>query len=159
MGIKERFLGLATYLLLERPVRALSLAGFAVAFGESGKRISMHLESTTDNTANRQKLSHIIGIERWGQRRLKVALGEPSLEDEYNTYRPDPQSTWSELCVDFQTTRQTTVDLIRQLDQADVPVTTKILHNHFGPLSSRAWLRYLNLHANLESKRISGAVR
>jgi len=30
----------------------------------------------------------VIGIERWGQRRLRMLLGEPPVSDEYDSYRP-----------------------------------------------------------------------
>jgi hypothetical protein len=73
--------------------------------------------------------------------------------DEYDGYRPPREATWFALQDAFRTTRQETVALARQLDQA-VAAGVKAPHNQFGPLTIRSWLRYLDMHANLEAKKL-----
>ena len=141
-------------LVLERPVRNLSLPDLAAQLEETGKQISGHLDRYADSPANRRKLCHMIGVERWGQRRLRVALGEPFLPEEYNHYRPDDQRPWIELKTEWETTRRATLAIVNDLIQAKLAFTIKIPHNQFGPLSPNGWLRYLDVHASGESKRI-----
>ena len=95
-------------------------------------------------------LSHIIGIERWGQSRLRVFLGEPFTQDEYNGYRPARDVPWDELVGQFSATRSETIALARALDEALIAPDKTVLHNQLGPLSARAWLRYLQTHASRE---------
>jgi hypothetical protein len=141
-------------LILERPVRKLALPDLAAQLEETGKQIAGHVGQCIDSPANRHKLCHIIGIERWGQRRLRVALGEPFLPEEYKHYRPDEQRPWTELKAEWETTRRATLTIVNDLIQAKLPFTIKIPHNQLGPLSLNAWLRYLDVHASMESKRI-----
>jgi hypothetical protein len=147
-------MNLGAHLILERPVRKLSLADLSTQLEQSGKQMTDHLAKCPDTPANRNQLSHMIGIERWGQRRLRVALGEPFLQEEYNHYCPSEERSWDELRVEADTTRRTTVELVQNITQANVPDALKIRHNQFGPLSVKAWLRYLDVHASGESKRI-----
>ncbi len=105
-----------------------------------------------DTEHNRRVLSHIIGIERWGQRRLSVFLGEPLVMDEYDGYRPEQETSWPELKAQFESTRAQTLSLAQRLAAAQAPQT--VPHNQFGPLSAAGWLRYLNLHAAMESRKI-----
>jgi hypothetical protein len=98
-------------------------------------------------------LSHVVGIERWGQRRLQVALGEPLLMDEYDNYRPARDLDWQGLQAEFQATRRETIALAQRLEQAGAEAT-RVNHNSFGDLSVRGWLYYLGRHADLESRRI-----
>ena len=53
----------------------------------------------------------------------------------------------------FSETRQQTVAVVQQLGQTNV-ADVKVPHNQFGPLSVRSWLRYLEMHANLEAKKL-----
>jgi hypothetical protein len=141
-------------LLLERPTRNQSFDQLAVELEAGGREISTRMAATGDSDKNRRVFSHIIGIERWAQSRLRVPLGDPFKEEEYNGYRPAREMPWRELQEAFSTTRQETLALVQTLRDADVPVTTKVAHNDFGPVSVRGWLRYMNFHANRESKTI-----
>ncbi len=105
---------------------------------------------TAEQMAERLELD---GLERWGQSRLRVALGEPLLMDEYDVYRPPRAAGWAELQDAFHSTRQQTVALAGQLDQA-VTNGVKVPHNQFGLLTVRSWLRYLDIHANMEAKKL-----
>ena len=73
--------------------------------------------------------------------------------DEYDDYRPPREAPWPALQDAFSETRQQTVALVQRLGQAQV-TNIKVPHNQFGPLSVRSWLRYLDLHANLEAKKL-----
>ena len=139
---------------MEWPVQGKSLVQMSQTLQTAGQRLSQKFAAAPDSETNRQTLSHIIGIERWGQKRLKVALGEPFIEEEYNHYRPGPETSWAELQQQFTQTRQELVAIANQLQQAQVDPGRKINHNGYGNLTVRGWLRYLTFHANAESWRI-----
>jgi hypothetical protein len=118
----------------------------------SSSKLSTQFLNVEDTDQNRRLLSHIIGIERWGQRRIRVALGEAFVMEEYDGYRPPRETNFDELRHEFSQTRSKTLELAGKLvNVAD----TKVLHNTWGKLSMRGWLRYLNAHANLHAQRIS----
>lgn len=128
-----------------------SPSAWAEALDAAGKRLAAQYARLPDGDFNRRVLNHVIGIERWGQRRLKVALGEPFVTEEYDGYRPPRETGWTDLQALFAETRAATVALARQLDdKADV----KILHNGWGELTVRGWLNYLHVHASLESRKM-----
>lgn len=141
-------------LVWEWPARRLNLLQHAHLLESSGQAIGRASAAAPDGDFNRRLLSHIVGIERWAQRRVRVALGAPLLMDEYNGYRPPRETGWAELQQQFQTTRQASVQLARDLATAGAPLDMTILHNSYGPLTPRAWLRYMTVHANLESKKL-----
>lgn len=141
-------------LIWERPARKLSLGDHARVLHDSGAELQARLAETPDSDRNRQVLNHIVGIERWSQSRLRVALGEPYQRDEYDDYRPKRDATWDELRAQFATTRAQTVVLAGELQQGGVDSDTTVPHNSYGPLTVRGWLRYINTHCVLESKRI-----
>lgn len=138
---------------LEMPFRGLSVEQMAQRLELDGRTLERTFVAAKDNEHNRRLLSHITGIERWGQSRLRVALGAPLVMDEYDGYRPPREATWVELQDAFHSTRQETVALARQLGQA-LAASVKTPHNQFGPLTVRSWLRYLNIHANMEAKKL-----
>lgn len=138
---------------LEMPFRGLGTEQMAERLELDGRTLERTFAATQDNEHNRRLLSHITGIERWGQSRLRVALGEPLVMDEYDGYRPAAAASWAELQDAFHDTRQQTVVLAGQLDQA-IASGVKVPHNQFGPLTVRSWLRYLDIHANMEAKKL-----
>lgn len=140
-------------LVLGRSSRGQSLDQIADSFAASGQKLELVFGAAANNDHNRRLINHIIGIERWGQRRLRAALGEPLVIDEYDGYRPPRTATLPELQADFEATRRDTVALVRQLDKAGVD-TVRIPHNQFGNLSVRSWLNYLDMHASLEAKKL-----
>lgn len=141
-------------LVFDKPARKLTLAEIAEKLESSGRTLEQRFAAASDTYANYECLAHIIGIERWGQRRLQVALGEPPLMDEYDAYRPSIALFWDDLRTAFSTTRQRTVELTRELEEAGVDDTTAVRHNELGIMTIHGWLRYLDMHANLESKKI-----
>jgi hypothetical protein len=148
MGLRETI----TNRFLERPVRNLSAEQMAERLDLNGRTLERTFAAAKDSEHNRSLLSHIAGIERWGQSRLHVALGAPLAMDEYDSYRPARDDSWAELQDAFRSTRQQTVALAGQLGPA-VEAGVKVPHNQFGPLTVRSWLRYLDIHANMEAKK------
>ena len=141
-------------LILERPVRNIPSAEMAKQLQSSGEQFMTKLAACPDTAQNRTRLSHLIGIERWGQQRLKVALGrETFVQDEYDGYRPAETLGWEELKEGFRETRRETVVLAVDV-QAHDKQDQKVAHNMFGEISTRAWLKYLMRHARLEGKGI-----
>jgi hypothetical protein len=149
MGLRET----VTNRFLERPFRDLSAEQMAERLELNGRTLERTFAAATDSEHSRRLLNHITGIERWGHSRLRVALGEPLVMDEYDGYRPAAEASWAELQDAFQGTRQQTVALARQLGSA-VEAGVHVPHNQFGPLTVRSWLRYLDMHANLEAKKL-----
>jgi hypothetical protein len=153
MSVRDTLTNSIAGLLLERPVSGLSLEEMAETLELNGRKLERQFAATADTAKNRSVVSHIAGIERWGQSRLQVALGEPLSMDEYDDYRPAREANWASLQDAFQETRQQTVALARRLAAANVDAV-QVPHNQFGPLSMRGWLRYLDIHANLEAKKL-----
>jgi hypothetical protein len=145
--------GAESGLVLERPFKSKDMSEIATELDLAGGRLKRTFAAAKDNSDNRRLLNHIVGIERWGQSRLRVALGEPLTLDEYDGYRPLPATTWPALQDAFASTRQQTVALAQALGQANA-AAVKVPHNQFGPLSMRSWLRYLEMHANLEARKL-----
>jgi hypothetical protein len=137
--------------VIEWPARNKSLADLGHQLDKTGVSIAQRFRQGADNERNRERIAHITGIERWGQRRLRVALGEPLVMDEYDGYRPDKALGVPQLAEAFAQTRAETLDLIRRLRAAAIPPTRTVPHNQFGDLSLRAWLAYLENHAWRES--------
>ena len=154
MGLKEKVTGFVAGLLLERPVGDKSYAEMAQQLEEAGQRIEARLSGKKYTEFTHRVLTHIIGIERWGQSRLRVFLGNPFVQDEYNGYRPALDVPWDELIGQFSATRSETISLARALDDALIAPEKTVIHNQLGPLSARAWLRYLQTHASREIMQV-----
>lgn len=154
MGLKDSIVQAAAGFLIERPGKAKSLDEWQAALTASGAAIDERAAAAKDPVKASIVLRHISGIERWGQRRLRVFLGEPALADQYDGYRPGTDLTLDEQRAFFRETRNGTVALIDQLKAANGAPDT-VSHNDYGPLTARGWLRYLDIHASLESKKIA----
>jgi hypothetical protein len=135
--------------IFEMPARRRRLTELMIALQASGQRLSARCERLSGSDHNRRILSHIIGIERWGQRRLRVMLGEPFVQDEYDGYRPTRDTAWDDLRRQFSETRMETIRLIGSIERVQA-VEMKVIHNMWGELSARGWLNYLNVHADVE---------
>ena len=131
-----------------------SLAALTQSAQEGGQRIDSHLTGKPDTPQNRQQMRHVIGIERWGQRRLQTILGEPALQDEYNGYQPDTSLDLATLQTEFSQTRAQTLAIIEAIQQKGLADSATANHNDMGDVSPKLWLRYLTMPANFESKRI-----
>jgi hypothetical protein len=141
-------------LILDRPARKQSWQELASQLEESGRAVDARAVAAKDPTQAQKTLRHITGIERWGQRRLRVFLGEPFVQDEYNAYRPAANLTTEQQRQEFDATRTQTITLVQQIAAAKSVVQAKVVHNSFGAISAKAWVKYLETHARLESKKI-----
>ena len=121
---------------------------------QSGERVARQLAAAANTPTNREQAVHLIGIERWGQRRLRVLLGEPLVLDEYDGYRPANSKGLPALASAFRTARADTVALVGRLQSAGVAPTATVPHNGMGDLTVRGWLSYLEAHAARESSRV-----
>jgi hypothetical protein len=138
----------------ELPGRRRLLATYAPRLERAGETVLSRIAAVPHTEFNHRVVTHIIGIERWGQQRLKVALGEPLLDDEYTGYRPPKDAPWDGLSEQFLATRRATVELVDALVEADADPQQLIPHNGYGPLTVRGWLQYLITHADFESKKL-----
>ena len=139
-------------LYFEKPSSKKTLPEWSAMLEESGRTIDGRASRTKKDERAQKTLRHISGIERWGQSRLRVLLGEPFVLDEYDGYCSGTDLTLEQQQEFFRETRQETVSIVQQLIDKDVPVTQRVDHNDFGPFTARGWLRYLHNHANIESK-------
>ncbi len=141
-------------LIIERPGRKHSVSGWAKELTTSGQALAERFAAAPDTEVNRKVVSHITGIERWGTSRLRVFLGDPLVQDEYDGYRPARDLDWSAMQTAFAATRQETVDVVNQLAAAHIDATAKVHHNQMGPLTAQGWLRYLHMHSTWEGKKV-----
>lgn len=154
MSVIGRVIGRVLRPVLERQARGRSVGALVEALERSGQEVAARLGAAPHTPHNREVANHIVGIERWGQRRLRVALGEPPVSDSYRGYRLPEGTDMDALRSAFESTRRGTLDLARRLGAAGLDLSTRVRHNDLGPLSVRAWLVYLEGHAKRESTRI-----
>ena len=141
--------------VVERSSRGRSYEDLTGQLQSTEASVLNKLKSGADTEKNRDRANHVIGLERWGQRRLSVALGEPLVTDEYDGCRPGNDQPLPALALAFDATRSETLGLVRRLQEAGGSPETTVPHNDLGPLSVRGWLFYLNSHAARESGGLS----
>lgn len=151
MGIIERFF---SEYLTERPARKATWEQQIADLEAGGTALQTRLAAAPDLPRNREVLRHIVGIERWGQSRLRSALGAPLIMDEYDGHRPDAAQDWEALKAGFAATRAGTLALARELQAAGIDRARSIPHNQMGSITVGGWLQYLKFHARLEGMRI-----
>ena len=134
--------------------RKLSLAQAAQQLDASGRALAARIRAASSTPRSIEQARHIIGIERWGQSRLKRLLGGPVLNDEYNGSRPDELDTLPALAAAFAATRAETVALLDALRQAGKTGAETAAHNDLGDLSIVGWAIYLDDHALREAMLI-----
>jgi hypothetical protein len=152
MRLLQRIIGLVRRPMAERHARGRSVERLASELEASGRELDGRFAGIADTPENRAALAHWIGIERWGQRRLRVALGEPFLDDGHHPYKPAEADGVVALRRSFADTRAETVDLAHRLHEASVDPATKVRHNDLGDLSVAGWLAYLLQHPEQESR-------
>ena len=144
--------------VLEKPAGRSSFTDLGQGLERGGTFLAGRAERAADTPENREVLLHIIGIERWGQSRVQVALGQREfVRDEHHAYRPPEGTSLGELQKLLGQTRSRTVDLARQLHRSPPDDDFVVEHNGLGPLTAKGWLRYLTQHADLESRRLKSA--
>lgn len=150
--MRKQIAGLAKTLFFERPGKRAGLESLQGKLQTTQATIEERLSAAAGSEKDIKTLRHVIAIERWGQRRIKVALGEEFLEDENHAYKPEPDTPWADLKQQFTQTREQTLALTDELKGETLNV--RVPHNDLGPMTLLGWLSYLNSHANLETKRI-----
>lgn len=118
----------------------------------SGTAVAERMARATDTPGNRDAAAHIIGIERWGARRLRTALGDVALNDEYDAYRPAVDINVVAMAKAFAEAREQTIALAQQA--ANLPPSVTARHNDLGELSVKGWLVYLESHATRDLRRL-----
>ena len=152
---KAEMTDLAVRRLIEQPAEGKSFLSLEEALSSSGERITARAASASDTERNRELLRHIIGIERWGRARLQSAvLLRPWVMDEHHDYKPPRDKSMTELAGMFAEQRRRTAELAHTLHENPPRLNDKVPHNGLGPLSVRGWLRYLQLHAELEGRKL-----
>lgn len=129
--------------------KGASLEDLTAELEAGGNRLSQRIMDRLPSEKNYKLLKHVIGIERWGQSRLKAILGDTLVIDEYDRYRPARGLSWNQLQDAFEETRAQTIQLAREITDRGLDETTA-LHNEFGELSAVHWLVYLRNHADIE---------
>lgn len=152
MSLKTRLVHALGRRMFERPAQRLALAEHAAALRDSGETTLRTLGAQRPTPRHLAKLRHVIGIERWGQRRLRVLLGEPFVAEGHRPYLPPEDRSWEALLEEFRETREETVRLADSL--RDRTSAGRVAHDQFGELSARGWLRYLKGHAEFETRRL-----
>jgi hypothetical protein len=152
MRLLQRLIGLVRRPMAERGARGKGLERLAAELEASAASMDARLASAGDTPGNRGAIAHWVGIERWGQRRLRVALGEPFVEDGHHPYRPDEAAGVAALRRAFAETRAETVALVGRLREAGVDPATIVRHNDLGDLTIAGWLAYLVQHPEQESR-------
>jgi hypothetical protein len=132
----------------------LTLAQLADHLEENASLLAKHLRTARDSDANRAQLRRVIGVERWGQTRLKVFLGEALVDDTPDDHRPLEHLDWDMLTAQFWATRKDTVALARQLADAGIADAATVPHPDHGRMTARAWLDHLYANARKAIKRI-----
>jgi hypothetical protein len=138
----------------ERQARKYGVAGIVANMEKSGAKVHGRMETAVNDDKHREAARHIIGIERWSQSRLRVALGKPLVMDEYDDYRPEAHLDMVALAQTFAQTRQESLALAEQLQTANIPASQTIPHNQLGDLTVQGWLYYIENHAARESFRL-----
>jgi len=139
---------------VERPARRAGPERLAERLEASLAPLVARYAAATDAAKAGEVLRHVIGIERWGQRRLRVALGDAAFErDEHHGYKPSDDLPLVALIDELRTTRAETVALARRV-ATEGRAGVRVEHNGIGPLTAGGWLRYLRQHGDLESWRV-----
>ena len=149
MGISQSIFHWAGRVVLERPGRRQSVVDLASTLRSSGDTVRGRIAAKEGTPKNVARLRHIIGIERWGQQRLRVFLGDPFEPGGHHPHKPIA-TDWAALQTELAATRADSVALAGQLGTADL--TQTVPHDQFGPLTVRGWLVYIEQHARMESK-------
>lgn len=150
MRILQKAIGFVLRPAAERKARHRSFQDLADDLQNAYPPIADHLAGKPDTPANREAIAHCVGIERWGQSRLRVGLGDALAMDAYHPYRPDVGEGVEALAAAMAATREETVALARRLHDQGVAPSETVPHNDLGDLSLAGWLVYLQQHASRE---------
>jgi len=149
MPIQQQLFQLVGRYVFDRPGRKLTSAQHHERLVRSGNIVAQAIAYARPTSAHQRIARHIIGIERWALVRLAGFQGTTPPADEYDGYQPAPELPLPELADVFREVRAEVVAM-----GAVSPTMGQITHNDLGPLSMGGWLRYIELHARIESKKL-----
>ncbi len=152
--MKKQILGIIINLFVEGPAKRKGLEGLMADLSKKQTSLTERFAKAEANEKHSQKLRHIIAIEKWGQNRLRVDLGQAYEEDSSKAYEPSEQESFEQLKSQFADTRAETLSIAKAFEEQGVDVSQEVNHNQMGPLSLLGWLRYLEVHASLEAKAL-----
>ena len=132
-------------IFFEGPARGKTAAELGLALKTNGDEFCSRLAAMRRTSRLHAVVTHCIGIERWAQGRVRVALGEPFVDEEYDIYRPSLEVPWNDLIALFETTRRESIQLVQQCSGSALEKT--VVHNNIGPLSVRGWFQYMQYHS------------
>ncbi|MCU0512489.1 MAG: DinB family protein [Anaerolineae bacterium] len=139
-------------LIFDLPARRRSAADLIQDLSRGQQEVLARLQAVPEQAEHHRVATHIIGIERWAAARLKVAQGAALSRDEYDAYRPARSTPWADLPALFSEARGHTLALAQSLTPAQLQ--QRVWHNMYAELSVAGWLRYIHLHAGIESRRL-----
>lgn len=148
------FIGSIFRKFTERSGQKHTVSEWQSVLQKSGEVVNGRFQNSADTEKHHNIGRHIIGIERWGQSRLRVFLGGKLVMDEYDFYRPAVDLDMAALGTTFRETRRETVTLAAKIQEAAIDDTKTVPHNDMGDLTVRGWLAYLDTHASRESGRL-----
>ena len=92
------FIGSLIRAFVERRAAKASIDELRKGLETSCSAVALEMANAADTPMNRQKAAHVIGIERWGQQRLRAALtpARAPVMDEYDGYRPSLEQPMSD---------------------------------------------------------------
>jgi uncharacterized damage-inducible protein DinB len=137
----------------ERRARREGLPALANALEAHGGQLAVGFASANGDAA-RATLRHIVGIERWGQRRLAVFEGQALDPSGHHPHLPAEDASLDELRNAFAETRAATVEQARRLAAEGATDAQRVPHPDLGELSVGGWLAYLDGHARIEARRL-----
>ena len=143
--------GTAFRLFYEWAAKGRSYEDFLRKLQKNETTVHGRLVNARDSAWNRTRAVHVIGIERWGTRRLRVLLGEPLIMDEYDGYAPSAQLSMVELAQEFKQTRAATLAVVHELQNKGIAISQTVKHNEVGDLSAGGWIFYLENHIGRET--------
>lgn len=144
----------AVWFLLGRKLGNKDYQDYRQLFEASSEKILGIIHNATQDDKGHRQLTHLIGMERWMCSRIRVALGEPFVDEEYDVYRPPKEANWAYLEQAFMETRKESCELCDALTENKVDDSGQIEHNQFGMLSVKTWLEYLLYHGDSHAGRI-----
>ena len=97
MALRDILLGFFKNIFIEVPAGKAGFDALVKNLETSGQTISTRLGGIASSAANRTRLRHIVGIERWGQSRIRTLLGQALVMDEYDGYQPAESMDWNDL--------------------------------------------------------------
>ena len=120
MWLRETALKIIVPLFVENPAQKKSFAQLQANLEKSKTIIETRVIKTASQNLeqHRATLRHIIGIERWGTERLKVALGAAFKSDGQKDYHPDSSFDLTQLLQEFTKTRLETLRVAKLLEAA-----------------------------------------